>query len=481
MSDSARHDLRVRRRSFTGPLLLLIVGALFLWHNLHPEAPLFDIVARYWPFLLIGWGVMRLVEVAIWSRQGSRAGFSGGEIVLVVLICIVGTGVWQAHEHGIRFTPRGLDWLGEQYDYTVSAQGPAAGMNRIVFENPRGSIKVIGADTQQVTVNGHKLIRAYAKRDADETDGKTPVEIVPQGDRLLIRTNQDRAPDNQRMSDDLEVTVPKAMAVEARGRVGDMEVTDVTGNVELSGDRADVRLARIGGNARLDIGRSDLVRAVDVKGRIDLQGRGSDIELENIEGQVTINGAYMGTLDFKNLAKPLAFQGARNTELHVQAIPGRISMDLGEFTGKNLIGPVRIVARSRDIKLEQFTQSLELETERGDVELMPGKTPLPTIEARSGVGRIDLILPDKANFQLDATAERGEAVNDFGGGIEKDVQGRTATLKKSGDGPMIRLTANRGGISVRKEGSLPPMTDDRGLPPKSPKPPKAPKDSEVRM
>jgi DUF4097 and DUF4098 domain-containing protein YvlB len=467
----------MKRRSFTGPLLLLIIGALFLWHNLHPEAPIFDLVARYWPFLLIGWGLMRLIEVAIWSRHGYRSGLSGGEIVLIVFICIIGTGIWQARQHGIRFTPGGLDWLGEQYDYPLSAQAPAAGMKRIVFENPRGNVKVIGADTQQVTVSGHKLIRAYARQDADTTNQKTPVEIVPQGDRLLIRTNQDRAPDNQRISDDIEVTVPHGVGVEARGRVGDMEVTDVTGDVEIGADRADVRLARIGGSARLEIGRSDLIRAVDVKGRIDLQGRGSDVELENIEGQVTINGSYQGTLDFKNLAKPLVYEGTRNTELHVQAVPGRISMDLGEFSGRDVIGPVRLMTRSRDIKLEQFTQSLEIETERGDMELAPGKTPLPTIDARTGIGRIDLVLPEKANFQLEATAEHGDAVNDYGNGIEKDVQGRAATLKRAGDGPTIKLTANRGAISVRKQGSLPPPGEGT---PKGPKGRPA-KDTEVRM
>ena len=31
------------RRSFSGPLLLLAIGGLFLWHNLHPEAPIFDL------------------------------------------------------------------------------------------------------------------------------------------------------------------------------------------------------------------------------------------------------------------------------------------------------------------------------------------------------------------------------------------------------------------------------------------------------
>jgi len=118
------------------------------------------------------------------------------------------------------------------------------------------------------------------------------------------------------------------------------------------------------------------------------------------------------------------------------------------------VGPVRLVGRSRDIRMEQFTESLDLETDRGDVELHPGRLPLPSIEARSGVGRIDLILPPKATFQLDATAEHGEAVNDFGPEIQKETEGRTVTLKANvGDGPMLRLTANRGSISVRKEGT----------------------------
>jgi len=441
------------RRSVTGPLILLLIGGLFLWRNLHPEVPVFDLIAQYWPFLLIGWGLIRVIEVALW-RESRQGGFTGGEVVLVILVCMAGSLVWAAHENGIRLNGRGLDWWGVQYDYPVSANAPVGGANRIVFENPRGNIKVMGADTKEVAITGHKTVRSYSRNDADRTNGNTPVEIVPQGDRLLVRTNQDRAPDNQQVSDELEVTVPRNFAVEARGHSNDFEISDVAGDVELASDRGDARLARVGGNVRLDLGRSDLIRAVDMKGGLQVQGRGTDIELENIAGQVTINGAYTGSLDFKNLAKPLLLEGARNTELSVQAVPGRISMNLGEFNGTNLVGPVRLVGRSRDIRMEQFTESLDLETDRGDVELHPGRLPLPSIEARSGVGRIDLILPPKATFQLDATAEHGEAVNDFGPEIQKETEGRTVTLKANvGDGPMLRLTANRGSISVRKEGT----------------------------
>ena len=464
----------MRRRSVTGPLMLLLIGSLFLWRNLHPEWPVFDTVARFWPFVLIVWGVLRLFEV-LFSRKRGYTTFTGGEVALIILICIAGTAVWQARQHGVRFNAGGLEVFGETYDYPISAKAPATGMTRITFENPRGHIKVVGTDANEVAINGRKVIRAWTRNDAEQSNTSTPLEIVPQGDRLLVRTNQDRVPESQRITNDLEVTVPRGMFVEARGRSGDYEVTDITGNVELASSRSDVRLARLGGNVRLDIGRSDLIRALDVKGKIDVQGRGSEVDFENIAGQVTINGTFTGMLQFKALAKPLQFEGARNTEVHVQAVPGRISMDLGEFSGSGVVGPMRLVTRSRDVKLEKFTHSLEIETERGDITLNPS-LPMAAIEARSGAGRIDLILPEKASFNLKATAEKGEAHNDFGPQIRQERDGRTSTLKGTvGEGPNIRLTANRGAVTVRKEGTLPREVEE---------PEKTPKDlkrSEMRM
>ncbi|MGA9625422.1 MAG: hypothetical protein WBQ65_13195, partial [Bryobacteraceae bacterium] len=64
---------------------------------------------------------------------------------------------------------------------------------------------------------------------------------------------------------------------------------------------------------------------------------------------------------------------------------------------------------------------------------------------------------------------------------QKQVEGRTATLKgKVGDGPTIRLTASRGSVSVRKEGTL-PSAPEPAAPPKPPKAPKGLKETEVEM
>jgi hypothetical protein len=452
----------MRRRSLAGPLLLLLLGGVFLWKNLNPGAPVFDLFAQYWPFLLIGWGALRLIEVLV-SSDG-HSSFSAGEILLIVLICLVGLGAWGARNLGARFNGLGLDLFGEQYEYPVSARSPAEGIRRVSFENSRGSIHVTGADAREISVTGHKFIRAHDRGLADEADTHTRLEIVQQGDGLLIRTNQDRiygvgpAPalaNLARVSDDLDVTVPRTLSINARAQYGSFEIADVA-DVDLSGSRGDVILERIGGLVRIQ-GRAPNIRAVDVKGNMTIQGTGSSIDLENINGRVTINGAYTGALNFKNLAQPLEFEGLRNSELRVQAVPGQIHMDMAAFSAENLAGPIRFVGRSRDVRMRDFTQSLDLDTERGDVELTPGRSPLPRIEARSTAGTISLVLPENAPFELEATAVRGSAINDFGPQIEKRVQGRSSTLTgRVGNGPSIHLTTDRGSVFIRKAGSEAP-------------------------
>ena len=80
----------MRRGSVIGPLILIGIGALFLLRNLWPDIPLVELISRYWPFVLIVWGGIRLIEILLWSMMAKplpRNGISGGEWMLVFLIC----------------------------------------------------------------------------------------------------------------------------------------------------------------------------------------------------------------------------------------------------------------------------------------------------------------------------------------------------------------------------------------------------------
>jgi len=456
----------MRRRSVTGPILLILLGAGFLIYNLRPDIQLFDLLSQYWPFLLIAWGSLRLIEVLVDYFRGSlqnASGFTGGEVVLIVFICFIGWGAFAAHREGIHFRPA-WEAFGEHYDYNVADQKPAGKATRVVFENNRGNLKVIGTDTTDIKVTGRKSVQAINQGEADRGNDGTPLEIVAQGDTITVRTNQDHNPTRSKISEDLEVTVPSHVNVEVHGNNGDYDVSELNGSVEVLADRSDVRLNKIGGNARVELQRSDLIRAADLTGKLDLQGKGSDLELENIAGEVTINGSYSGNLEFKNLAKPLHFESP-NTDLRVVALPGQISMDLGELTGNNLVGPVHLVTKSKDVKIEDFTNALDLETDRGDIELQPKHLPLAKIEARSRSGQISLVLPDKAGFQLVATTDHGEAVNEFGAPIQKETDGRSSSLKGTvGQGAAIHVVTERGTVTVRKAGTETEDTEKPGKP-----------------
>ena len=55
----------MKRGSIVGPLVLIAIGLVFLLKNIRPDLPLFDMFMDYWPFLLIGWGSLRLVEIPL--------------------------------------------------------------------------------------------------------------------------------------------------------------------------------------------------------------------------------------------------------------------------------------------------------------------------------------------------------------------------------------------------------------------------------
>jgi len=471
----------MRRSSVIGPLILIAIGALFLMRNLWPEIPLVDIISRYWPFVLIAWGLLRLIEILFWaimSKPIPRNGISAGEWMLVFLICVVGGTMYTARHYAAWFPARSA-WrgvvmgMGESYDYTLASREQACAKNcRVLIESFRGNAKITGTADSVVKASGHETVRAFQQTEADDANKQTPLELIQQGDELIVRTNQDRVSDRTQVSDDLEITVPAGASIEAHGRNGDFDVANVNGSLDLNSDNAGVRLENIGGNVRIDLRRSDIIRATAVKGNIDLKGRGQDIDLQDIQGQVTVAGTYVGQVQFRNLAQPLRYEDPQIT-VSCEKLAGQVRIAPGEFTGDDLTGPVRLNARSRDVTLSDFTQSLDLTLERGDIMLRPGKN-VPKIEAHTRSGDIDLALLAGSKVDLKASTERGEAHNDFGSPLNVDETHRGASIVGSNGGPEVRLETGRGAITVRKSSGDEVAFPNQSSTPKTPEAPAPP-------
>lgn len=473
----------MRRGSLVAPLLLILIGGVFLVRNIRPEWPLFETLFTWWPVLLIAWGGLRIIEILVSHFTGKplpSRGISGGEWALVVVITIMGAGVWSAQhfaQEGLgRFRIGGVEVFGESFEYPVEGKSVKAGKApQVTIDIGRGSARVVGADTEEVKVTARKSIRALNKKVADEADKETPLTATATGESVVIRAGQNQ-PDNIRVTYDVEITVPKGASVTCQGRNVDVDLSDVDGRVQVDSERSGVRLQNVGGKVIVDTRSSDLIRATNVRNDIELRGRGRDIELENITGQVSVNGGYSGETIMRNIGNQVRFESSV-TEIRAAKIPGSLNLTLSALTGNGLAGPVLVKARSKDVRLSEFAGQVEIDVERGDVDLVQSRSDVAKIDVKVRSGAIEVALPETAKFSLDAETEKGEVMNDFGGRVKEEVSARGGKLTAAMPGaPVVTLKTERGSLTVRKAiptPPAPPAVPKPGPPATPPPPPRA--------
>lgn len=384
----------MRRGSIIGPLILIGIGVLFLLRNVWPDIPVLQYLARYWPFLLIAWGVIRLVEIlvlAVQSKPLPSEGISGGEWVLVILICLLGALI---HSGNLNRFPR--------FRNLRIIEKPCPKNCRVVIESFNGNARITGTNDQVVRASGVEDMRLI-----DPISKATPLDLVAQGDEIIVRANQYRASGWVRDYSSLKITVPMDSSVEAHSRWGDFDVENVNGPVNLTSDRP-------------------------------------------------------GMVQLKNLAQPVRYQDPRFT-LQVGGIPGDARIATGDFTANDITGPIILNARSRDIHLSRFTQSLQVTLQRGDVVLHPGEN-VPQMDVHTGSGNIELAIPAGAKFDLRASTDRGEVHNEYGAPLNVNISAHGGEIVGNlGGGPPVHLESSRGAIRVSLENSGLPHSLDQPL------------------
>jgi hypothetical protein len=409
------------RRSIAGPLLVIAVGVLFLLQTITPGFSVGRLVAFYWPYVLIAWGVLQLVEASVYARRGLAAGsfgLSGGSWFVVVVICLVGSGMFQFHhsDHWWNHTGyrRSVAVFGSEHDYPISlVQKVVGSAPRVVIDGIRGDIKISGVSGTNLQVSGHKTIRAMETAEANRANEATPLEVLVRGNTVTVRCEALGGKDRLPTVANLDLQVPQGASVQVNGMGGDLNLSSLTGDV-------------------------------------DLTGRGGDIELEKIAGKVTVRGHYEGMLSLRDVSHPIHVENM-GTHLDVQRAPGEIRIDRGTLSAQNVVGPVKLSTDATDVALREFSEGLELSVDRGDVSLRPLQLPLSKMNIHTRSGNIDLSLPPSSTFTIAANAERGDIENDFGGALTLRNVGRGAHLQGNiGNGPDIHLTTDRGTITVRK-------------------------------
>jgi hypothetical protein len=138
------------RGSITGPLVLIAIGILFLIHAITPEFRVGELLAQNWPYILIIWGVVALLEVLIRGWRGDPIpanGISGAGWLLVIVICIAGLLTFEVRRPDNWWRQagweRGIEAFGQTHDFTIEPiQRTTGATPHILIESFRGDAKI---------------------------------------------------------------------------------------------------------------------------------------------------------------------------------------------------------------------------------------------------------------------------------------------------------------------------------------------------
>ncbi len=463
-------------RSMAGPAVLILVGLVFLLGNLgilrwHALGLLF---AHYWPLLLIVWGVIKLVEYEQAKRTGTRsAGIGAGGVFLLIALIVFGlvaTQVmrvnWNEMRDQIDMNGGDFPLFGQTYNYEDQLQQafPAGGSLRVTDD--RGAVNLTASGDDQIHVTVHKRVNAEDQGDADKWNAGSKPQITVSGNEITLNANTQGAGDHW-IATDMDVAVPRSAAVTITGRHGDVSVLGRDGEVDISNQHGDVSVSDVKGNVSLSLDHSS-ARVSQVGGDISVEGRANDVSLADVKGAVRLNGDFTESVKLAKIGKSVSFKSTR-TEMDFSRLDGDVDLDSGDLEVNNVAGPMRLSTRSKDIRVVGVSGDLRLKDENGAVEVHVTK--LGSMDVDNRQGDIEIYLPEKSSFQIDAHASNGEIHSDFSGlQITNGDEEATASGGVGSGGPRLTLN-NRHGTIILHKGSVVAETPES---PRAPKPPTAP-------
>jgi DUF4097 and DUF4098 domain-containing protein YvlB len=449
-----------RRRSFAGPIILIIIGVLFLLRNFGVMLP-WSFLANWWPLLLILLGLIRLVEYYMARREGEYPpAVGGGTVALMIFIIIIGlsiTGIYKVREQvnwGQVRDEVGMDddimgMFGQNYTYESQIEQDLPAETSLKVVSDRGSIAVSSWDQQKIRVVVHKRVFSPNENDAKTTDQATKPTIEIAGGVVTVNANT-QGGGKKGVVTDLEIYVPKKVPVDIAGRRGDVNVSGRDADLRVNASRGDIVLDQINGNIAATMNKGSL-RISKVTGNISAEGRFDDLVAMDVTGSVTVNGDVFGELKLSKVTKGVKFHSSR-TDLELARLDGDLDLDSHDLRASNVIGPTTLNVQSKDVSLESVAGPVHITGEKSDVTLqVDDKQPLGPIEIATNTGDVRLTLPVKVGFQVEGSTNHGSATTDYPELATSDENGRGKVKGSVGKGTSrIVITTNVGDIDIRK-------------------------------
>ena len=452
--------------------VLFLLGTMGIM-DIHHLGSLF---ARFWPALLILWGVLKLIEYEQAKRYGQPArGIGVGGVFLMFFLIVAGLIATQASrvdwknlgEHIQLGDDQGLDEIfgGSTFNYNGTLSTPLpVGSNTLRIKDDRGTITVNVSEEKKLRVDWRKKVRAENQPDADRYNTKTDLTITPADKVILLDANTQGAGDKG-VTMDMDIYLPANTALVISSNRGDVTVAGMSSSVEIDHRHGAVNVNDHTGSVSLNLDGSS-ARLQHVKGDVTIQGKANEVAVEDVDGTVRLNGEFYESTRMARISKTVSFHSSR-TDMEFSRLDGRLDLDSGDLRADSLTGPMRLTTRSKDIALEGLSGDLRLEDVNGTVEV--GLRKPGNIQIDNRKGDVQVSIPPNTAIKVEARTRQGEIESDF---EEIKVENHNRESSASGsigsNGPKLVMNCDKGTIEIRKG------TVAAAAPPVPPTPPATP-------
>jgi hypothetical protein len=400
----------------------VVFGVLVLARNIGYPIPLWTVFSRYWPVLLIVWGLFKLVDSFGAGANEKRPLFSGGDVAAIILVIIFGSLITVAAnmnpDFGKLFNIHELDvWDLTGNNFTFTEQHVAETSSNPVIEvaGNFGDIEVLPGDGNQITLDVKKTIRAANQSEADRLSSGSVYSISNSGSDESMKYRI-AASSNRRFKASLTIHVPSHSIVTIENRNGSVSVRGLTGNQEITNRFGDVDLHGITGMAKI-------------------QNQNGSVHVDDVSDSVTIANSF-GPINVANVRGELKISG-RNNEIDIDHVEKDLDVE-SAFQNVDIRDPIGGVnVRSRN----------------GEISVRLLHKPTRNISVSSEYGNVTIDVPSGSVFSADVSIRNGSIDSDFSE-LQSTSHNADHTLngQVGNGGPNIRVDSRFGQVRLTKRG-----------------------------
>ena len=286
---------------------------------------------------------------------------------------------------------------------------------RLIVDVDCGTVDVSAGPEGKASIEGHRKIDSGNEAQEKEYFAEVPLVIDQQGDTITVRARRSDRREwswNGHTNMDARYTVrlPKRFNVDLRTGGGAIAVSGLNGEIKAKTSGGDLKFAQL-------------------EGPIDGKTSGGGIEMSSCTGETSINTSG-GSIDVKS---------------------GRGRLDArtsgGSIAVHQYVGDTDVKTSGGKLSLENISGKITGRTSAGsiDVSLVD---PVADINLDSSAGSIEVAVPPKAGFDVDAKTSMGKIRTEIPMlAMKSDDDRLQGTL--NGGGKALVLRASVGSITIR--------------------------------